>query len=189
MLLLGTGPADRRLLAALYAGSRPAWATVAQFFTFLGGSLFGLAVVVAGIALLLALRSKGAALGAFFLIAVGRLLDEGQKYAIDRPRPQIEPHLDAVTSPSFPSGHAANSMIVCLALALFLFGHTRWRTVAIAAALLLSFCIGVSRPMLGVHWPSDVVAGWSFGLLWVLLVLPPAERLAKRAGARLNLRR
>jgi undecaprenyl-diphosphatase len=49
--------------------------------------------------------------------------------------------------------------------------------------VLLSLLIGLSRVMLGVHWPSDVVGGWSFGLLWVLLTLKPAERLL-RANSR-----
>ena len=68
-------------------------------------------------------------------------------------------------------------MIFYLTLALALTGKTRWRWVAAAAAILLSLLIGTSRVMLGVHWPSDVVGGWSFGLLWVLLTLRRAERL------------
>jgi undecaprenyl-diphosphatase len=45
--------------------------------------------------------------------------------------------------------------------------------------VLLSLMIGTSRVMLGVHWPSDVIGGWSFGMLWVLLTLRPAERLLR----------
>jgi undecaprenyl-diphosphatase len=56
-------------------------------------------------------------------------------------------------------------------------GRTRWRHAAAAGALLIAFLTGLSRVMLGVHWPSDVIGGWSFGLLWVLLTLPAAERL------------
>jgi undecaprenyl-diphosphatase len=53
---------------------------------------------------------------------------------------------------------------------------TRWRGPAVAGAILLSLLIGASRVMLGVHWPSDVIGGWSFGLLWVVLTLRLAER-------------
>ncbi len=82
---------------------------------------------------------------------------------------------------SFPSGHAANSMIAYLAIAWLAFDdpvHRRW---AVAAALLLSFLIGLSRPMLGVHWPSDVIAGWAFGLFWTLLVVGLSSRWERRA--------
>ena len=53
---------------------------------------------------------------------------------------------------------------------------TRWQHVAAGGAILLSLLIGISRVMLGVHWPSDVIGGWSFGLLWVLLTLRIARR-------------
>jgi undecaprenyl-diphosphatase len=111
---------------------------------------------------------------------VGRGLVEAQKYGIARLRPEDEVHLVPVSTPSFPSGHAASSMIVYLTLALVLASGTRWKWPAVAAALVLSFCIGLSRIMLGVHWPTDVIGGWAFGLLWVLLALPLAERLAER---------
>ena len=68
-------------------------------------------------------------------------------------------------------------MIFYLSLALALTAHTRWHRAAITGAILLSLLIGTSRVMLGVHWPSDVVGGWAFGLLWVLLTLTRAERL------------
>jgi undecaprenyl-diphosphatase len=68
-------------------------------------------------------------------------------------------------------------MIFFMTLALAIPAIGRRRRVAAAAAILLALLIGSSRVMLGVHWPSDVVGGWSFGLLWVLLTLRPAERL------------
>jgi undecaprenyl-diphosphatase len=68
-------------------------------------------------------------------------------------------------------------MIFYLTLALAVFGNTRWKRIAAVAAVLLSLLIGTSRVMLGVHWPSDVIGGWAFGTLWVLLTIGPAERL------------
>jgi undecaprenyl-diphosphatase len=110
---------------------------------------------------------------------VGRLLTEAQKYWIARARPDLEPHLVVVKTTSFPSGHATSSMIFYLSLALMLtvHHHARRRLVAASTAIALSVLVGLSRVMLGVHWPSDVVGGWAFGLLWVLLTLRSAERL------------
>src|SRR5437870_9648074 len=111
------------------------------------------------------------------IVLVGRGLSEVQNYAIARVRPDLEPHLVVVKTSSFPSGHAASSMIFYLTLALALAAGTRWSRPAAGAAILLSLLIGTSRVMLGVHWPSDVIGGWAFGLLWVLLTFKPAERL------------
>ena len=71
-------------------------------------------------------------------------------------------------------------MVFYLALALVLTQGTRWRRPAALLAILLSLAIGTSRVMLGVHWPSDVVGGWAFGMLWVLLTLRLVERLDRR---------
>jgi undecaprenyl-diphosphatase len=74
-------------------------------------------------------------------------------------------------------------MIFYLALAIALTAGTRWHRAAAGGAVVLSLLIGTSRVMLGVHWPSDVIGGWAFGMLWVLLTLRPAERLL-RANSR-----
>jgi undecaprenyl-diphosphatase len=177
MLLLGAGQLDRRIAGALYAGSHPALVATARIFTALGEPtvLVGGGVVIA--AALWWIGRGRFALGLFLVVVIGRALTESQKYWIARARPDLEAHLVVVKTSSFPSGHAASSMIFFVALALaFTPGH-RWRRVAVAGAMLLSLLIGLSRVMLGVHWPSDVVGGWSFGLLWVLLTLPAAERL------------
>jgi CDP-diacylglycerol--glycerol-3-phosphate 3-phosphatidyltransferase len=110
------------------------------------------------------------------IVLVGRGLVEAQKYWIARVRPDLQPHLVVVKTQSFPSGHATSSMIFYLTVALVLTAGTRWSRVAAAIAILLSLLIGTSRVMLGVHWPSDVIGGWAFGLLWVLLTLRLAER-------------
>ena len=96
---------------------------------------------------------------------------------IARVRPDLEPHLVVVKTSSFPSGHAASSTIFYLTVALVLAGGSRWRFTATAAAIILALLIGISRVMLGVHWPSDVIGGWAFGMLWVLLTLRLSERL------------
>jgi undecaprenyl-diphosphatase len=179
MLTVGTGAADDDILRALYAGGHPLWIALARGFTFLGSAWFAIPASLSAIGLLLWIGRRRAAVAALLVIAVGRLLVEAQKYAIERLRPIDEVHLVTVSTPSFPSGHAANSMIVCLTLAILFFGRTRWRHAAVAVALLLSLAIGLSRIMLGVHWPTDVIGGWAFGLLWVLVALPLAERVAR----------
>jgi undecaprenyl-diphosphatase len=70
-------------------------------------------------------------------------------------------------------------MIFYLTIAIALTAGMRWHRLAAAGAVLLSILIGTSRVMLGVHWPSDVIGGWAFGMLWVLLTLRPAERLLR----------
>ena len=177
MLLLGGGPLDRSIYEALYAGGSPALVTIARIFTFLGEPtvLVGAGFLVA--AWLWRRKRLHLALALLLVILVGRGLSEVQKYWIARARPTLEPHLVVVKTSSFPSGHAASSMIFYLTLALALTAGTRWQRLAAALAIALSFLIGVSRVMLGVHWPSDVVGGWTFGMLWVLLTLRRAEHL------------
>ncbi len=93
------------------------------------------------------------------------------KTVVGRPRPTVIDHLVDAWSASFPSGHAANSATVYLTIALLLMQIVedrvaRWYLVGVAAVLVTM--IGISRVYLGVHWPSDVLAGWSFGTLWAL---------------------
>ena len=179
MLLLGRGALDRQIYEALYAGHRPALLIAARIFTALGDPtvLIGAGIVTAAGLWVAGHRHLPWALAAIVLI--GRALSEAQKYWIGRARPELEPHLVVVKTSSFPSGHATSSMVFYTAVALTLTAGTRWRPPAVAAAVLLSLLIGLSRVMLGVHWPSDVIGGWSFGLLWVLLTLRLAERFVK----------
>lgn len=178
MLTVGTGRSDDDILRALYVGGHPVLTAIARGFTFLGNAAFLISI---GIAFALFLWVKGRwryGLVVIGVTLVGRGLVEAQKYGVARFRPEDEVHLVPVSTPSFPSGHAASSMIVYLTLALVFASGTRWKWPAVAAALVLSVCIGTSRLMLGVHWPTDVIGGWAFGLLWVLLALPLAERVA-----------
>jgi undecaprenyl-diphosphatase len=179
MLMTGVGALDRAIYEALYAGDHPLLQSFARIFTALGEPtvLIGAGLAAALWLWILGHRHLPWVLTAIVLI--GRGLSEAQKYVVARSRPDLEPHLVAVKTSSFPSGHATSSMIFYLTLALVLTAGTRWRGPAAAAAIILSLLIGTSRVMLGVHWPSDVVGGWAFGLLWVLLTLRLAERFVK----------
>ena len=177
MLLYGGGPIDRAIYQALYAGGHPVLVAIARLFTTLGDPTF---LIAAGVGCALWLWYAGKGRLAIVLVAVtmiGRGLAEVQKYSIARVRPDLEPHMVVVKTSSFPSGHATSSMIFFLTIALALTAGSRWHRRAAAGAVLLSLLIGASRVMLGVHWPSDVVGGWAFGGLWVMLTLRLTERL------------
>ncbi|MEO6198632.1 MAG: phosphatase PAP2 family protein [Sphingomicrobium sp.] len=189
MLLHGTGPLDQRVYEALYVGRDPALVSAARFVTFFGEPTV---LIIAGLIFAFVMWRRGHLRTGLTLVAVtmiGRAVSELQKYEVHRVRPALEPHLVLVKSQSFPSGHSASSMIFYLTLALVLTHRSRWRHLAAAGAIVVSLLIGMSRVMLGVHWPSDVIGGWTFGLLWVLLTLQIAEHLFKRDGERRAIKR
>jgi len=132
-----------------------------------GGAQVTLTLTLLGAALLMwhGRRFDAAALVA--IVLGGRLVVDVLKQLIARPRPDLDLQAVTVQSLSFPSGHAANSMIAFVAVALFCTTEQR-RKAALALAIIASLAVGATRPLLGVHWPSDVVAGWIFGLLWTV---------------------
>lgn len=171
MLLLGAGPTDRAILDFFYAADRPALALAARWLTELGGSpvLIPSTLVLA----LLAWRLRGDWRGPVWFVAMtlaGRLLVELQKLWTMRERPDAHEQLAPITSYAFPSGHSASATMVWLGAALLL-ARGPARPWAVGGAAFVAFSVGLTRPMLGVHWPSDVVAGWSLGLFWTLLLV------------------
>jgi undecaprenyl-diphosphatase len=183
MLLLGAGAADKAVLLGLYAGDRPWLALAALGFTYLGNWPTVVVATVLGAGWLLYRGKRRAALLLLVASFTGRGLVILEKAYFARLRPEENLRLAEVHYQSFPSGHAANSMIVYLGLALLAVDDPAHRRPAVAAALLLTFLVGLSRPMLGVHWPSDVIAGWAFGVLWLLLILAAADRFMPGKGA------
>lgn len=180
MLLFGGGQVDASIYRALYAGDHPALVTIARGFTLLGEPTVLIAAsFIAALCLWLAGHHR-LPIVVIAVTMVGRGLNEAQKYWIGRARPDIDAHLVVVKTQSFPSGHANSSMIFYLMMALVLTAGTRWHRLAVAGAIMLSLCVGLSRVMLGVHWPSDVVGGWAFGMLWVLLTLRLGQRFVER---------
>ena len=180
MLLLGAGAADRDILYALYTRDEPWLARAAIGVTQLGNWWTVVGVTLAGALWLFWRGKRWGALTLLIATFTGRGLVILQKDYFARMRPEENLRLVDVSYQSFPSGHAANPTIAYVALALLLFDDPKQRRVAVIAALLLAMLIGISRPMLGVHWPSDVVAGWSFGLLWMALVFAMMERWKPR---------
>ena len=182
MMVSGAGALDRALLGAMYVAGQPALRDFLVYFTLLGNwpAVVGFSLVAA--LWLLVTGHRRSALLLLGITLVGRFLVEAMKLGINRTRPEAADHLVPVYSLSFPSAHAANSMILWLTLALIL-PRREWRPAAIVGALLISLAVGLSRPMLGVHWPSDVVGGWAFGAAWVLLMTDLAGRWRGGKGA------
>ena len=171
MLLFGGMEFDRGLLLLVYAGAHPKTAEAARWLTTVGSADVLLPLTGLGAAWLLFRREWRSA---FFLLAItlsGRVLVSQLKDWTARVRPDAQGHLVPVESLAFPSGHAANSTMVLLCLALLVPTSERGRSWAVWAAVWLALAIGGTRPMLGVHWPSDVIGGWAFGLFWTLLLL------------------
>ena len=151
----------------------PAWFEHAVVdVTALGGYVI-LSMLVIGVAIYLLVAGKrGTALLVVGAVGSGTLLSEGLKLGFARPRPDLVAHLAEVQSASFPSGHAMVSAIVYLTLGVLLTRtHKQRRTKAVIMtyAILLTLMIGLSRIYLGVHWPTDVLAGWALGAAWASL--------------------
>lgn len=151
--------------------------------TVLGGGvvLALLTLLVAGYLLIERLYASTGLL----LVAVigGTILTTALKGYFDRDRPSVVPHLTDSLFQSYPSGHSMMSSVVYLTLAVLLARAMKRRQVKIycvAAALFLSFLVGLSRVYLGVHFPTDVVAGWAGGVAWALLCWLAAYWLEKR---------
>ena len=109
-----------------------------------------------------------------FLIAStssGIAISSGLKYLFNRPRPEIVPHLSIVYTSSFPSGHSMLAAVVYLTLGSLLAAtasRTALKIYILSVAVILTIIVGVSRVYLGVHYPTDVLAGWIAGLIWSL---------------------
>ncbi|MCM8730454.1 phosphatase PAP2 family protein [Hephaestia sp. GCM10023244] len=150
----------------------PAWLEGLMIdITTLGGGLTLTLIVVLTVSFL-AIRRLWLTAGLVVTATVlGSLVIHIAKEVIARPRPQVVDHLVHVSSLSFPSGHSANSAIVYLTIATLLVQIVDTRAarnfILITAGLLVA-AIGCSRVYLGVHWPTDVLAGWSFGIFWAL---------------------
>jgi undecaprenyl-diphosphatase len=164
----------------------PEWlALVARDITSLGGTAVLTLVTLATLGFLLMTRKRGAALLVAVSVVGGTLLSSLLKSGFDRPRPDLVPHGVDVSSLSFPSGHAMLSTVTYLTLAALLVQVQERRGVQIyvlAWAFALSLLIGASRIFLGVHWPTDVLAGWCVGAAWALLCAAVALWLQRRGA-------
>lgn len=183
---------DRRLILALRHPENPAdpigppWLEEAgRDFTAMGGYAV-LTFVTAAAAIYLGILRKHHAAWLLVGATVGGLgVMHLLKALVNRPRPDLVPHLSHVATASFPSGHAMLSAVVYLTLGAMLTRFVedrRLKTFILSVALLLTFLIGVSRVYLGVHYPTDVLAGWIAGLVWGVLCWLVTRALQRRGA-------
>ena len=188
----GTQRFDEAILRALRNPSDPSrpigpwWtAEVGRDITALGGVtvLFILTLVTTGY--LVMARKGHAALLLLVATVGGALLSSMLKDYFERPRPNVVPRLMDVRTSSFPSGHSLMSAVVYLTLGALLDRFVEGRRLklyCLGVALVLTLLVGCSRVFLGVHYPSDVLGGWTAGLTWAVLCWLVARYLQKRGA-------
>ena len=183
---------DKKLLSALRKADDPTqpigppWLELVAFdLTALGGpTVLGLTVAaVVGYLLLHGLYR----LSAFVVLASagGWLLNNVLKELFARPRPDVVPHLREVMTLSFPSGHALTSAAIFLTLGALLMRVAQGRVAkfyCMFVAMMATLLVGATRVYLGVHYPTDVLAGWLIGVSWALFCWLLERSLERTAG-------
>lgn len=128
---------------------------------------------------ILVLKNQRSTAGYLILaIAGGSALNWTLKHFFNRTRPMVVPYLTELSGTSFPSGHSMTTAIVYITLAtLVARSLANWKAQAgiMSLGLLISCAVGLSRVMLGVHYPTDVLAGWAAGAFWALICLIAAD--------------
>lgn len=165
----------------------PGWVEEAgRDFTALGGVSVLVSITVAVTAFLLMQGKTGTALFILAAVASGVVLSTLLKLGFDRPRPDLLPHGSIVYTASFPSGHTMLSAVTYLTLGALLARvqpTLKLKVYLLSVAVLLTVAVGVSRVYLGVHWPTDVLAGWTAGAAWAALCLIAAMWMQRPSAA------
>lgn len=180
----GTQHVDTRVNNYFYHHPGPRWLQDAgRDITAIGGVTVLTLVILAVIGYLLLGRRYGMMGLVIAATLGGLLLTTALKHWIDRPRPPLHQPGTIIYTQSFPSGHSALSAATYLTLGALLSRSTRSRVLKfyfLSLALILTFLVGVSRVYLGAHYPTDVLAGWTVGLVWSLLCWTVARELQRR---------
>lgn len=168
----------------------PEWLLEAvRDLTALGGVFLRNLIALGAIVSLVFLRLRREAVLLAATIAGGWIVNTLVKLAVGRPRPLIVPHLTDAGGQSFPSGHSFNAAVVYIAIALAFAAMSPKRSVRwtlVSVAIVLSMGVAVSRVWLGVHFPSDVMAGWLGGAGWAFLAVAMLQRPAKAVAQSLD---
>jgi undecaprenyl-diphosphatase len=180
---------DTEILMAFRTGSDPLgprwFEEFARDITALGSLGVLMLLISASVVFLLLAKQKTDAWTMLAATIGGIVVMLTLKTLFARSRPDELLRSVYVSTPSFPSGHTMLSTVTYLTLGAFLARELHSRSLkmyVMLLALAVSTLVGVSRVYLGVHWPSDVLAGWSFGAAWALLCWDAAERAEKRRG-------
>ena len=175
---------DEWLIQWLRVHEGPPWLQeIGRDFTALGGVAVMVLVTFAVAGYLLLRRLYGAMWLVLVATGGGLVLSSVLKHFIARDRPTLVEHRSVVYTSSFPSGHSMLSAVVYLTLGSLLARIMPSRVLKVYflfLAMALTFLVGVSRVYLGVHWPTDVLAGWCGGLVWALVCWLVARELQRR---------
>ena len=167
----------------------PWLAEAVRDYTALGGVLLRNLFAIAALVALLFLRLRREATLLALTIVGGWAVNSAVKTLVGRPRPEIVSHLTEAGGLSFPSGHSFNSAVVYISIALAFAALSPRQTVRatiVATAMALTLLVALSRVWLGVHYPSDAIAGWLGGAGWAFLasalLYRPAKAVADKAS-------
>lgn len=176
---------DTAILKSINAHATPFLNNFFVIVTQFGGVL-GVAAIAIGIASILVMRKRYAKV-TFFAMSMGGalLLNICLKYIFERARPDIWNQLVTETSFSFPSGHAMASAALALSVAYILW-RKGIRSILAVGAVLYVLLIGFSRLYLGVHYPTDILAGWLVSTAWVALLILVFHKWLRRVSPRTN---
>ena len=169
---------DEYLLLALRSSGDPSdpigprwFEDMMRDFTALGGTGVLILITLGVVSFLFIMKKRDMALMMLASVATGMILSQALKWGFSRPRPDLVPALTRVYTQSFPSGHAMMSAVAYLTLGVLCARTSIPRAAKaflLSAAIALTSIIGISRVYLGVHWPTDVLAGWAGGAIWAI---------------------
>jgi membrane-associated phospholipid phosphatase len=161
---------DKSFLLWLHQFSNPTLDQIMLKITQLGNP--NVVIIVATLTLCLLIWKQYYQEAKFFLFAClgASILTTGMKLFFAKPRPQLWTHLISETSFSFPSGHALGSIVLYGFITYLLrYFYPKFSQVIYFLGLIIIVLIGLSRLYLGVHWPTDIMAGYGVGFLWLML--------------------
>jgi undecaprenyl-diphosphatase len=177
---------DHRIIDYCQHHPGPPWLQdVGRDLTALGGITVMTLLTLTVCGYLLISRKNRAVLLVLTAVIGGLLISSVIKRFVSRDRPPAEFRQAYVFTKSFPSGHSMLSAVTYLTLGALLAQVTRGRVLKVyivGVAVLLTLLVGVSRVYLRVHWPTDVLAGWTGGLVWSILCLSVAHELQRRGA-------